>query len=187
MHPTSKKASFLNTNNKKNIIIVIIKYKETINMKKGLLVAYILLLAWMSLIFWFSNQKAVASDNLSGGPIKSVITFVYKIIGKEINENEINKIVDTLNTPVRKTGHFIEYLILGILVINVISKYQLDKRTIIIISILIMIIYACSDEVHQLFIEGRSGEIKDVLLDSIGGTTGILLYYKIINKKIRVK
>ena len=35
--------------------------------------------------------------------------------------------------------------------------------------------YAASDELHQLFVPGRSGEIKDVLLDSLGVLLGVLL------------
>ena len=36
-------------------------------------------------------------------------------------------------------------------------------------------VYAASDEVHQIFIPGRSGEGKDVLLDCVGVLLGILI------------
>ena len=39
----------------------------------------------------------------------------------------------------------------------------------------ICFLYACTDEFHQLFIAGRSAEIKDVLIDSFGSLTSILL------------
>ena len=39
----------------------------------------------------------------------------------------------------------------------------------------ICFLYACTDELHQLFIAGRSAEIKDVLIDSFGSLTSILL------------
>ena len=157
--------------------------QQNSNMKKGLIIAYILLIIWMSLIFWFSNQKAAASDNLSGGPIKTAITFIYNVIGKEINETEINELVDNLNGPVRKIGHITEYFILGLLVINVVSRYPLNKRKTIVISSLIAVLYACSDEFHQVFIDGRSGEILDVLIDSIGITIGIYLFCHIYYKR----
>jgi VanZ family protein len=38
-------------------------------------------------------------------------------------------------------------------------------------------LYAASDEFHQLFVPGRSGEVKDVLIDSAGAVTGALLFY----------
>ena len=62
------------------------------------------------------------------------------------------------------------------------------KKT-VIISFLGTFLYACSDEFHQLFIYGRSGEFRDVMIDSTGGIIGLLLIifivkYKQINKKI---
>ena len=47
-------------------------------------------------------------------------------------------------------------------------------------------IYACTDEFHQLFVMGRSCEMRDVLIDTLGSFVGILIYYKIklyINKR----
>lgn len=52
-----------------------------------------------------------------------------------------------------------------------------------LISTLFCIIYALSDEIHQLFVFGRSGELKDVLIDTIGSFLGIILISKIINRK----
>ena len=48
----------------------------------------------------------------------------------------------------------------------------------ILISLLICIMYSCTDEIHQIFIEGRSGEILDVLIESIGSFIGIILIKK---------
>ena len=44
-----------------------------------------------------------------------------------------------------------------------------------------MILYACTDEIHQLFIQGRAGQLKDVLIDTIGSLTGIYIY-KVVKK-----
>ena len=46
--------------------------------------------------------------------------------------------------------------------------------------------YAATDEFHQLFVAGRSGQIKDVLIDTIGACIGLLVLYfmfKIWQKK----
>ena len=42
-------------------------------------------------------------------------------------------------------------------------------------SIIVCALYAASDELHQLFISGRSGEIRDVVIDSIAASIGIVL------------
>ena len=51
-------------------------------------------------------------------------------------------------------------------------------------SLIFTFLYACSDEFHQLFITGRSGEFRDVMIDTIGGFIGstiLYLYHRIKN------
>lgn len=61
------------------------------------------------------------------------------------------------------------------------NKNDISKKY--LISILICIIYATSDEIHQIFVPGRACQIRDILIDSIGSITGVYLY-KLINTKI---
>mgnify|MGYP001948405098 CR=1 FL=1 len=55
----------------------------------------------------------------------------------------------------------------------------------ILLSIFLAFLYACSDEVHQLFVAGRSGQVSDVLLDTIGASVGVGLYYLLFRKKLK--
>ena len=55
---------------------------------------------------------------------------------------------------------------------SVVSIISLAKR--FIISALFCLVYAISDEIHKLFVPGRSGEIRDVLIDFTGVLIGIL-------------
>ena len=145
-------------------------------MKK--IIKLILVILWMLLIFSFSNQKAEDSSKLSDGIIVKVANvFVDKALSKEKQE----EILEKYTTIVRKTAHFVIYLILGILVINLFIEY--DIKHLILISLLVCILYSVSDEFHQLFIDGRSGEIRDIIIDTIGSLTGIISYY-IIRRKI---
>ncbi len=61
------------------------------------------------------------------------------------------------------------------------NKNDISKKY--LLSILICIIYATSDEIHQILVPGRACQIRDVLIDSIGSITGVYLY-KLINTKI---
>ena len=133
----------------------------------------------MTLIFYFSDQPSYTSDKASNGVIDKLINIVEKVSKYEFNEEELNIINKSLVFPVRKSAHFIIYLILGILFYNLIRLYMNKNFKILIISILMCVIYACSDEIHQLFIFGRSGELRDVFIDSIGSLLGIMLSYKI--------
>lgn len=150
-------------------------------MKK--IIIHILLILWMSLIFLFSHQPATASDKVSNGVIDKIINTVKVISGHEFSDNELETISNYLIFPVRKLAHFTLYFILGILIYNTINLYHINNTKILLISILLCMIYACSDEIHQLFVLGRSGELRDVLIDTLGSSLGILIVSKIINRK----
>ena len=137
-----------------------------------------LVILWMTLIFCFSNQKADDSSKLSDGLIVKVANI---FVDKNLSTKDKEIILERYTTVVRKTAHFTIYLILGILVISLLLEYNI--KHIILVSLITCLIYSISDEVHQLFIEGRSGEVRDVLIDTTGSLVGIGAYY-FINKKI---
>ena len=138
----------------------------------------IITITWMCIIFAFSNQKANKSKDYSNSLVKSTIVNIYKIFNNNPTEEEINNIIDTWDYPVRKMAHFTEYLILGILIFCTLRLYNVKN---IYIMILLCYLYAVSDEVHQLFVVGRSCKIIDIMIDTLGSTIGIL----ILNKRIK--
>ena len=138
-----------------------------------------LVILWMTLIFLFSNQKADDSSKLSDGLIVKVANV---FVDKNLSTNEKETILEKYTTLVRKTAHFGIYLVLGILVINLLVEYDINIKYLILISLMICLLYSISDEVHQLFIDGRSGEIRDVLIDSTGSLVGICSYSLVKNK-----
>lgn len=131
-------------------------------------ISLLLVTLWMIFIFVMSSFDATSSSNQSN--------FIVDIITSIINIKDIG----LLSLIIRKLAHFIEYFILGVLVINFITRY--DKK--IIIAILLCIIYATSDEIHQIFVPGRSCQIIDIMIDSLGSIMGIYLY-KLITKKCK--
>ena len=134
----------------------------------------VLLILWMMIIFAFSNQKAVDSSNLSSGLIDRTVVKVYKVFYGDISKEKEEVIIEKYSYPIRKLAHYSLYFILGILSFLVIVDYKNNKK-LILYSMFICFLYACTDELHQLFIAGRSAEIKDVLIDSFGSLTSILL------------
>lgn len=143
----------------------------------------ILIITWMIIIFMFSNQPADESTKLSDGFISTTIGNFYKIFDNDVTEEKLTQIKEKYTTPVRKTAHFTIYLILGTLTILLLKEYDMENRKRIILAILICLLYATSDEIHQLFIPGRSGELKDVLIDTSGSALGILITNKIKGNK----
>ena len=128
-----------------------------------------LVLIWMTIIFIMSSFDSVESSNQSNF-IVDIIANIFKI------EN-----IELLSFIIRKLAHYTEYLILGFLVINMFTKNNINN--LYLISIILCIIYATSDEIHQIFVPGRACQLRDILIDSIGSITGIYLY-KLINKKL---
>ena len=128
----------------------------------------ILVIIWMIVIFMFSSYNGNISSIQSDGIVAMLARLIH-----------YTGDIDILRVIVRKMAHFTEYLILGILVINA-CKYN-SVKDIIKLSILICILYASLDEIHQLFIQGRGGRIFDVLIDTLGSLTGIFTY-KVLRK-----
>lgn len=144
-------------------------------MNKRNLIYWILLLGWMVFIAMMSNKPADISDSYSMGVI-----FKIEELGLPLNDF----FGEATNFIIRKSAHFIEYMILSILVANVLNLY-LDKKRSIFITIISVFLYACSDEIHQLFVQGREGSFRDVLIDTAGGITAVIIkmLYNMFSKK----
>jgi len=124
----------------------------------------------MLLIFTFSNKNAQTSNSTSKNLINNIINIYEKVFSKEV-DNE--KVIKKLNYPIRKLAHYSIYFLLGILIYNFIANTTIKKK--FLTSLLICLCYATLDEFHQLFISGRTGQIKDILIDTSGALTAILL------------
>lgn len=140
------------------------------------------LVLWMALIFSFSNQKDVESSNVSDSFIDRTVVKIYKIFNENITKEKENEIIEKYTYPIRKLAHYTLYFILGILSFLVVKDYSINKK-LIIYSLLICFLYACSDEFHQLFIIGRSARVLDVIIDTFGSFCSISIFY-IFNKEI---
>ena len=116
-----------------------------------------------------------------------IIRITEKIKHKKLTEEEKEYILERFDPFVRKTAHFIEYFILSISVFITLLDFNLSNKRLLIYTMLICILYAASDEIHQLFVSERAGRILDVLLDSIGSFIAVnicLFIHKLKHKKL---
>ena len=143
-------------------------------------IKFTLVICCMLIIFMFSSDSGTASSKKSDSVI---INLVEVISNKKVNNKDRDKYIEKYVFPVRKCAHFTIYLILGILVISLLSEYRILNFKTVLYTLLIVFLYACSDEFHQLFVSGRSSEIGDVLNDSSGGFIGSYLYYLFRRKR----
>lgn len=154
-------------------------------MKKSLKILFsiFLIILWLGVIFCFSNQNTKKSNyqskNIITNTIQITISFTNKIgiINKELTQEELEEIVATLNKPIRKCAHFTIYLILAILLMSFfIHNKKIPNKT--LLTIILCFLYAITDEYHQTFITGRTGQFSDVLIDTAGAIIGTKLYKK---------
>lgn len=147
---------------------------KMLNRKKlTMILSWIMLFLWMFLIFNLSAQVADESRGLSNG----VVDYIIKTVENVNPEIELN--IENLSHIIRKCAHFTVYLILGSFATNALKKSEITGRRVFVSALLFCVLYAMSDEFHQLFVLGRSGEVKDVVIDSVGSVVGIWIYLKL--------
>ena len=139
---------------------------------------------WMGVIFWFSSKPALESSSMSNNIIDTTIIKICQIVNDDLNDKQIANIRKIVSRPVRKLGHFTVYFILGLLVVSMLKSYGI--KNIIIVASIICFIYAFSDEIHQLFVDGRSCEMLDVILDTFSSMFSMMLI-EINNRKMTCK
>ena len=141
----------------------------------------------MIIIFRFSTANGVQSSGLSLGLTQNIIDTVTNVADLALTPEEKLSIIESIHTPVRKLGHLTEYALLAVTVAFPLYAFHRKRRWELFYWCEgICILYACSDEVHQLFVPERSGQIVDVLIDSIGISLGLLLFFlylKVFHKK----
>ncbi len=147
-----------------------------------------LTLAIMAIIFSFSAQSGGESGSLSNA-IARMLAFVFIEGFDGMPPEQQAQLIAQMSWPIRKTAHATEYACLAIsLVVTCwqIAAWRHETREgarlcprripfVGMTAFVIAVLYACSDETHQLFIDGRAGQVADVLVDASGAAIGCLL------------
>lgn len=125
------------------------------------------------MIFAFSAKDADESGQASystGLMIGRIVVSGFE----EMSVEEQQEFAGKIEYPVRKTAHATEYAILGFLVLGAVYSSRMRWYINGLIAWGIAVLYAASDEFHQLFVPGRSGEVRDVCIDGGGALIGVL-------------
>lgn len=133
-------------------------------------ISWIAAFSWMAVIFYLSHQPGSASSDLSSGIVATLLNFIDQVAPNlELN-------VESFHTFVRKNAHFMAYLFLSLLSLNAWKSSGYRGWRQLFLGFGMCVLFAATDEIHQLFIEGRSGEVRDVLIDSTGAAVGVGVY-----------
>lgn len=169
-----------------SLILYATKYtKELLKYKDKVLI--ILAIIWMGVIFMFSAQVSDESKSSSNKVTSAVVNTVISIKKENISEEKRQKIIEDKTFIVRKTAHFTEYFILGLILILYLQTKEKLATKYIILAIIFCVLYATGDEIHQLFVDGRSCKIMDILIDTCGSSLAILGFTSIYKLTTNLK
>lgn len=147
-------------------------------------VTIILLISWMILIFSLSAETATESSQTSGGTISLILEIIYPKFSELSIENR-QELIAPFQFIVRKSAHFLIYVVLGFLSFLAVAPYEkMLLKYKHLSSGLICLLYAVSDEIHQLFVVGRSCELRDMFIDFSGAVLGISICWLLLRSKI---
>jgi VanZ family protein len=134
----------------------------------------VLTLAVMGMIFFFSTETAEQSDETSGYFTRQVIDVLYPDYAK-YEKKQQQSLYDSIQTVIRKMAHYTEFAILGFLMRLCLESWFGKRKWLTPVSWGLSTLYASTDEMHQILIDGRSGQWTDILLDSAGVLSGVLI------------
>ncbi len=148
------------------------------------ILSVILLISWMVMIFNLSAENAKTSSKTSGRIVDAVLEIIVPDYDN-LSESEQLKIRENLQFVIRKTAHFTIYGILGVFAFMSIATYKSIPIAYRLLSpAAVCLIYSISDELHQRLVPGRSGELRDVLIDFCGSLLGISAVFLITRLKL---
>ena len=132
----------------------------------------VLTVSVMGFIFFESSLPAESSAQQS--------SFIAKLFGDLVTPERIFWI--------RKAAHFTEFAVLGLLFGLLFERLALrqiessSRRVLIrrMFAFFAGALYGVSDEIHQIFVFGRSCEVRDMGIDAMGVLFGVLIAHLIL-------
>ena len=128
----------------------------------------------MCIIFSFSSQDGVDSGSLSHEVSVKIVEVGNEVLQKGLSDWEIDEVATKIEYPVRKVAHMTEYFLLAVAVSFPFYVYGLRGFPLMLVAGAICVGFACGDEYHQSFVDGRGPSARDVGIDSIGVFAGII-------------
>lgn len=113
----------------------------------------------------------------SGTNSLSILTAIAEFLSKTFHINIGDDNIRRLHNLFRKMAHFSIYTILSIFAYNTFQVVISQKKYVVVATFAFCLLTAITDELHQIFVPGRSGEVRDVLIDTLGVCFGLVLVW----------
>ena len=137
------------------------------------LLASLLVLAIMAAIFWFSAQPATESADLSASFARRLFLFFRPALAV-YNDEQWQALLLATGLYIRKAAHFTEFFALGVSLRLWFAALGKPRRA-LLPAWCVATLYAATDELHQMFVDGRGPALLDVAIDSLGALCGAAL------------
>lgn len=134
---------------------------------------------WCGFIFFMSSRTGEQSGGMSGRLSEHVAHAIHSVLLGGGGTAPHADFTASIHTVIRKCAHFFEYAVLGALMYIALSRHLRPAMPARICALALSTAYAASDEFHQLFVPGRGGQMRDVLIDAAGALTGIIIVWLI--------
>lgn len=143
-------------------------------------ISVILAVVCMIVIFSFSSQNCVDTNSLSHEVTSKISGIIFSGY-YQLDAETQNIMTEQLNLFIRKMAHFSLYFILGFM--SALSVFLATHKYLksFVSGIIICLIYGSLDEIHQMYVPGRTPLVRDVIIDTAGGVCGIVLCIMIIS------
>ena len=136
---------------------------------------------WAALVVWvaFVWSRSLATGEVSDSQSLWVVERLSGLFGA-LGVSD----VPLMNHVVRKTAHFAEYLVLGLVVFQATRPLRGRGRTASVICGLVVCCVPSIDETLQLFVNARSGQVSDVVLDICGACVGLIVMHEVHDRSL---
>ena len=135
-------------------------------------VAWALCALWMGVIFSMSAQTAAVSD-VQSEQVAGLTQWLLSLL----SFGRFSMSPEFLNVLIRKIAHFGEYAVLSLLYRRALCLSGTKHAT--LAAIVLSACYAVTDELHQGFVDGRSPQMLDVAIDTLGACAGAVFHWMI--------
>lgn len=141
-------------------------------LKRKTIAKGLLCVIWLGIIFYNATRQGEISQRGSK-QVTEVISVVLNIPSVALDTPSIK--FSDINFYVRKNAHFMQYLILSILICAAVRQLKLYKTSEIFLLFFLLLFFSVMDEFIQIYIPGRTSNVSDIIIDFSGGILGIVI------------
>ena len=145
-------------------------------MKKILLI--ITSIIWISFIAFNTSQNGQVSNNATVSIAEKIVNKLQDVFSESEENTNTNgsELIKKVNKYIRKFAHGFEFLVLAIIISSILYSFNIKNREVIIYTLFFVLLYAVIDEFRQIYIPGRNSNVKDIVIDFIGGIGGVIIF-----------